>query len=198
MPASRIPNLLSIFRLAAAPLLLPAAAAGRTPFLILLILLLTTDGLDGYLARRLGALTPRGALLDSIADHVMSIAAFAGVWVLWPQPIKQEARYVVLIAAAYILPVVYSLARYSRLFAYHTLLSRFAGALAAAAILPFLAGWTSLPFRLAAVVEVLVALEYLTISFLLPDHRGTVRSVFAARRMAVTATGSVDPARNPS
>lgn len=196
MPASRIPNLLSTFRMAAAPLLLPAAATGRIPFLILLGLLLASDGLDGYLARRLGALSARGALLDSVADHVMAVCAFAGVWLLWPQPLKQEARSVVLIASAYILPVVYSLARYGRLFAYHTVLSRIAGALTTSAILPFLLGWTSLPFRLAAVVEVLVALEYLTISVLLPDHRGTVRSVFTARRMT-SRPASVDPARNP-
>jgi cardiolipin synthase (CMP-forming) len=198
MPPSRIPNLLSYSRMAVAPLLVPAAAAGKTPFVVLLVLLLLTDGLDGYLARRLGALSPRGAMLDSIADHVMSVCAFGGVWLLWPQPLRQEAVYVVMIASAYILPVIYSIARYGRLFAYHTLLSRFAGALAAASILPFLFGWTSIPFRLAALVEVLVALEYLTISILLPEHRGTVRSVFAARRIAGTSSGNVDAARNPS
>jgi hypothetical protein len=137
-------------------------------------------------------------MLDSIADHAMSIFAFAGVWHLWPAPLRQEAPYVALIAAAYILPALWAIARYGQLFAYHTVLSRVAGALTAAAIVPFLMGWTSLPFRVASLVEVLVALEYLTISILLPDHRGPIRSILAARRMALESGGSVDPASHPS
>lgn len=198
MPPSRIPNFLSLTRLLAAPLLVPCALAGPVPFLALLGLLLLTDAVDGYLARRLGAFTPRGAVLDSVADHAMSISAFVGIWHLWPAPIRQEAPYVALIAAAYILPVLWAIARYGHLFAYHTVLSRIAGALTAAAIVPFLMGWTSLPLRVASLVEVLVAMEYLTISVLLPDHRGPIRSILAARRIALESGGSVDPARHPS
>jgi phosphatidylglycerophosphate synthase len=195
---SRIPNFLSLSRLAAAPLLVPAAWIGSAVFLLLLALLLLTDALDGYLARRLGAFTSRGALLDSIADHATSICAFAGIWHLWPVPLRRDAPYVVLLAVAYVLPVIYSVARRGQLLAYHTLLSRLAGALTASAILPFLLGWTSLPFRLAACAEGLVALEYLTISVLLPDHRGPIRSVLEARRIAGGSGASVDPASHPS
>jgi phosphatidylglycerophosphate synthase len=198
MPPSRIPNLLSLLRMVTAPLLVPAATAGRTTFLVLLTLLLVSDGLDGYLARRLGALSARGAMLDSIADHVMSICGFAGIWYLWPQPLRQEAPWVVLIVSAYTLPVIYSLLRFGRLLAYHTFLSRIAGFVAAAAVLPLLLGWSGVPLRVAAVLELLVASEYVTISILLPDHRGPVRSLLAARRMAGSSDVSVDPAENPS
>ncbi|NOT09540.1 MAG: CDP-alcohol phosphatidyltransferase [Gemmatimonadales bacterium] len=184
--------------MAAAPLLLPAATAGRAPFLAVLGLLLATDGLDGYLARRLGAITPRGALLDSVADHVMCACAFAGAWRLWPGPLNREASYVALIAAAYGLPVLYALLRFGRLLSYHTLLSRIAGIAMTAALLPLLYEWSGLPFRIAAIVEVGVALEYVTISILLPEHRGPVRSLLAVRRLAGPPQArSVDPVGDP-
>lgn len=175
----RLPNILSTARLIGAPLLIPAAMAGPWVFLAWLITLLVSDGLDGILARRWGAETERGRLLDSWADHAMAVCAFGAVWVLWPEPIRREAVYVFIIAAAYSIPAAYAIIRFGRLFAYHTPLSRLAGAVMALALLPFLFQWTAVPFRIAAGLEVLVALEYFTIS-LLRNGR------------------SVDPAQHPS
>jgi CDP-diacylglycerol--glycerol-3-phosphate 3-phosphatidyltransferase/cardiolipin synthase len=64
-----LPNLLSLSRLplaAAFPL-----AVSRPPIaLVVLVAAGTTDVLDGWLARRIGASTTTGALLDPIADKI--------------------------------------------------------------------------------------------------------------------------------
>lgn len=194
----RLPNILSTARLIGAPLLVPAAMVSPWVFLAWLIALLVSDGLDGILARRWGVETATGQLLDSWADHAMAVCAFGAVWVLWPEPIRRDAMYVATIAAAYSVPAAYAVLRTGRLFAYHTRLSRLAGAVMALALLPFLFQWTAVPFRIAAGLEVLVALEYFTISLLLPEHKGTIRSVFEARRLALGVGQSVDPARYTS
>lgn len=65
----KIPNLLSILRI---PLSLGMIfiATFSIPFFVLYTLAGATDALDGFLARKLNACTPFGAIIDSIADIV--------------------------------------------------------------------------------------------------------------------------------
>ena len=79
----RLPNKLTLTRMAAVPVLLalyPAAVALQSVFLFALCALIfasaaITDMLDGYVARRYGAVTPLGALLDQIADKLLMTAS---------------------------------------------------------------------------------------------------------------------------
>jgi cardiolipin synthase len=82
---SNLPTLLTIFRIAAAPALaglvlwasqivhVNAQTAGQVYLaaLVLFIAASLTDWLDGYLARKLDAVTPLGAALDHAADKVL-------------------------------------------------------------------------------------------------------------------------------
>lgn len=75
-----LPNSLSLVRIGAAPVLvlmllspgraLSAAAAA------LFALVCLTDWLDGYLARRMGIITPLGKFLDPLADKLLITTAF--------------------------------------------------------------------------------------------------------------------------
>lgn len=75
-----IPNLLTVFRLIAAPMvglvyvLLPSPWADWIA-LSLFISASLTDYLDGYLARKWGQITPFGRMLDPIADKAMVLIA---------------------------------------------------------------------------------------------------------------------------
>ena len=81
----RLPDLLSGARILLIPVLTMAALAGNGRLVGFGLLLAgATDFLDGYLARRLGAATPRGARLDALADNL--ILVFALVWLFWLHP----------------------------------------------------------------------------------------------------------------
>lgn len=76
-----IPNLLSLSRLAAAPVLFWFEwKKGFRCALILMFLAAWTDAFDGYLARRWNSSSRVGEVLDPIADKVLLTAAFLGLW----------------------------------------------------------------------------------------------------------------------
>lgn len=79
MPIYTIPNLITVLRLAAIPVLivvfyLPVPQA-RGICAILFGLAAITDWLDGYLARRWQQTSPFGAFLDPVADKLMVVVA---------------------------------------------------------------------------------------------------------------------------
>lgn len=65
------PNLVSLARLALVPVALGLIAAGHRGLAVgALAVMVLTDGLDGYLARRLSRITEIGKILDPAADKV--------------------------------------------------------------------------------------------------------------------------------
>lgn len=76
-----LPNLLSLARLAIAPFLFWLLWRGHFNAALVAILVAgITDGLDGYLARRLGISSRTGEVLDPIADKVLLSGAFVALW----------------------------------------------------------------------------------------------------------------------
>lgn len=75
-----VPNLVSFYRLAMAPVLVALALYDeRTLFIVLLCISFATDVLDGLIARIWHLSTALGARLDSIADELTFLAALVGV-----------------------------------------------------------------------------------------------------------------------
>lgn len=76
----RLPNLISLARLVAAPLVAWLLYGGR--FRIALFVLLVaglTDWLDGYSARKLGLTNRIGVVLDPMADKVLLVVVFVSL-----------------------------------------------------------------------------------------------------------------------
>jgi CDP-diacylglycerol--glycerol-3-phosphate 3-phosphatidyltransferase len=92
-PAVNLPNAITLSRLVLTAVFVVAMGfeglAGRMTALICFSVAAASDWLDGYLARRLGLVTPLGKLLDPLADKIlvcaafvfMSVEGFAPVWV---------------------------------------------------------------------------------------------------------------------
>jgi cardiolipin synthase (CMP-forming) len=76
-----LPNLLSLARLAIAPYLFWLLWRGHfNAALAAIVVAGITDGLDGYLARRLQVSSRAGEILDPIADKVLLSGAFVALW----------------------------------------------------------------------------------------------------------------------
>jgi CDP-diacylglycerol--glycerol-3-phosphate 3-phosphatidyltransferase len=84
-------NAVSLGRVVATPVLIAMVAGGGAswPAVAFWFVLSTTDGLDGWLARRHGT-TRSGAFLDPLADKIVVLAAMAalvGLGVFWWLPV---------------------------------------------------------------------------------------------------------------
>jgi cardiolipin synthase len=73
-----IPNFLSLLRLAIGPLLF--LELSHVQRLVVVVLAGITDGLDGWLARRLGQSSRIGAVLDPICDKGFALCALGFCW----------------------------------------------------------------------------------------------------------------------
>lgn len=94
MPASSaivtVPNILSFARIVTIPLFCWLAANERTRVwgILLFAVVVSTDWVDGYVARRTGQVTELGRILDPVADRLAIAAglvtfAIAGIFPLW-------------------------------------------------------------------------------------------------------------------
>ena len=74
---SQIPNLLTLLRIAACPVLVLLLRGGSYDLAMLLFLAAgITDGLDGYIAKRYHCVSSLGAILDPIADKLLIASAY--------------------------------------------------------------------------------------------------------------------------
>src|ERR687897_1536546 len=78
-----VPNLLTVLRILAVPVLV-VALLGETPdgdviAAVVFALAALTDGLDGYIARRQQSVTNFGKLMDPLADKLLVVAALVSL-----------------------------------------------------------------------------------------------------------------------
>lgn len=185
-----IPTALTVFRLLSAPVLMVLAYMGRERyFLWLAIAALLSDVLDGALARRLGASSETGRLLDSWADLLIALVSFAGATLLWPDTMREEAGYFALVLAALVIPNAWGLLRFRRLLGYHTISAKASGVLLAVGAVLLFIGLTPIPFRVAAFIELVVAAEYIAISLIVPQWNGEMKSAWHAWRLRRESMG---------
>jgi len=81
----RAPNLVSLLRIPLA-VAFPFVADSKPAALTVLALAGATDVLDGQLARRLGAVTALGAVLDPVADKIFALSAMGSLLALHRLP----------------------------------------------------------------------------------------------------------------
>lgn len=74
---SHLPNILTLMRLAAAPVLVVLLRDERHALaLALFVIAGLSDGLDGYIAKRYSHVSRLGAILDPVADKVLIVSAY--------------------------------------------------------------------------------------------------------------------------
>jgi len=192
-----LPNVISALRMGLAPVLIWLAFKGRGDFfLMVLALSIFTDAIDGYLARRFNQVTELGAQLDSWADLIIYAVMLLGLWKLWPEIFAREDIYLLFAFSGWLVPLLVCLARFRKFPSFHTLGAK----LAALCLTPcyFIATiWDfSLPFRLVLVFYLLVALEQLLITVVLPHWQSNVSSLRRALAIARREHQKAESAEN--
>jgi CDP-diacylglycerol--glycerol-3-phosphate 3-phosphatidyltransferase len=188
-------NALTAFRLViAAPFMLVFAIAGeRELFLWMLVASFFTDFIDGTVARLSGRPNRFGAMLDSWADVTAYVSIAISVWLLWPELVRREWMPFTAIVASFVMPSIVGLAKFGRFTSYHTLLVKAAVAATAVGLLLLLWGGPAWPFRLAAALALLAALEEIAITSVLEEPRSNVRGICAVWRSRRRGRGAGHP-----
>jgi len=179
-----IPNVLSLFRIAAAPFLLLVSYNGEeTLFYLLFALMLVSDVLDGYLARKLHQCSRIGTKLDSIGDFLTYISIPFATWWLWPEIIRAETPYLVSALIIYLLPSVVAFAKFRQMVAYHTWITKITAVVMSLGIILLLFTKENTLFHIAVYVLAVEAAENLLITFALAKPRTNVRSLWHVLRL---------------
>lgn len=128
-----IANLLTIYRIAAAPVIAGLAIAGqREAFFLLLIISLATDAIDGPIARWTSSVSRLGARLDTIADGLTTLVGLLGIFIFERHEIGQEIALLYAFLATYALAGLACLMKFGVLPSYHLLLAKIGAVLAGA------------------------------------------------------------------
>ncbi len=177
----RLPNLLSLTRLAAVPVLAALAFTGRpSPTLLLFAAALVTDALDGFLARRLGCVSERGARLDSLGDLGIWLVFPICVWWLWPDLVERELTCVMIALASFAAPLAAGILKFGRLTSYHTWGAKFAAVAMSAGLLGLFGFGEVWLFYAATSILALAAVEELAITTILVQWKCDVPTVVHA------------------
>jgi phosphatidylserine synthase len=178
-----IPNLLSLYRLAAAPVAAWMALEGRRDaFFVLVLVSLASDLVDGPIARLSGQESKIGAKLDTIADACTLLAGILGLHLFEGQNMEPDLAWLGLFLASYAVAAITSLVKFGTLPAYHLYLSKAAAFCAGAFFVWLYLNDFSRPFFLAVVgLGVLANLESLLVTLFLKRFRSDVGSLFALR-----------------
>jgi cardiolipin synthase (CMP-forming) len=123
-----IPNALSLYRLFSFPFVMIFIFLGHENLFAFFIWLnLTTDILDGVIARRFNQITEIGAKIDGIADSGTYILALTGVLVFKWADIQPHALSFFLFIGLFIISRLFSLIKLGIFFSYHSFTAKISG-----------------------------------------------------------------------
>ena len=172
-----IPNIFSILRIISVPFLIYIASIGRgNLFLILAAISLSTDAIDGYVARKLNQVTTLGTTLDSIGDMMMYFTMPLCGWLLWPEMVMNEIGYIAVLMISFIVPMIAGALKFGRMPSYHTWLAKTSTMFISIATMVWFIWQYPVLFRAAVVIQILVMTEYIAITIRLKKWRGNIPS----------------------
>ncbi|MGC9351186.1 MAG: CDP-alcohol phosphatidyltransferase family protein [Sulfurovum sp.] len=176
-----IPNLLSLFRIVAAPfLLLSGWLEMPTLFFALFGTMLLSDALDGFIARRLHQTSSFGARLDTYGDILAYLSTLGAAWWLWPALIHHELPYIIAAALLYAIPALFSLVKFGHLASYHTWITKISAILMGVGVVILLFFKEPMLFHWAVYFLLLETVENIAITLLLKEQQTNIHSFWHA------------------
>ena len=175
-----VPNLLSFYRLAMAPIIIALALTEqRTAFIVLLCISFVTDVLDGYIARTWNLATPLGAWLDSIADELTYVAALVGIFQFEYQALQPHISMLYMFIGFVVLAALVPMVKFRKAPSFH-LYSFKANALLQGVFIVtlFVFGFNPYLYYLAMAVGILACLEAIGVALVIDKPISNARSLF--------------------
>ncbi len=171
---------LSAYRMLAAPLLIYAILSNKKwLFLILAVISLTTDAVDGFIARHRHQTSQRGSQLDSYGDLLTLILMLAGLFRFQLDFLKENSILLSILLGLYFLEVILAVIKYGKPSSFHTYLAKASFVLLGLLYLSlFLVGPVSWLFYTSVILAILSLLEELLILAILPEWRANVKGLY--------------------
>jgi CDP-diacylglycerol--glycerol-3-phosphate 3-phosphatidyltransferase len=189
--ARYLPNLLTVLRLLAVPVLTALATSRlETAFTWLLIAALLTDVADGWIARAWALESRIGAQLDTLADSALMIVAIYGIWAFHRDVMTGHAVACSLAIGLWALENLLALLRYGRLSSFHTYLSKFAANVLGVFVgILFVFGFEPWLFYVAIGATILASVEELALLAVLGEWRADVQGLWWVLRNSRSRRG---------
>lgn len=174
-------NGITLYRIVTAPLLLVLLFLKQYDlFKWLLAVSFFTDLIDGFLARKYKVTSILGTKLDSIGDDLTVAVAVTGLFVIFPEFIRQQKWVFIILLSLFLIQMTYALTRYGKMTNFHTWLAKTAALLQGIFLL--LTFFTGQPYLLlfytAAIVTILELIEEIILVYLLPEWKANVRGLY--------------------
>lgn len=178
-----VPNAFCIIRLAGSLGLIAVAIMDRpTSFLVVFVLLIFTDWIDGRFATWLQQRTTFGARFDSVADAAMYAALLFGCVWFRADALFAQGAWIVAALGSYVLSCTFALAKFRRLPSHHTYSAKVAAVMTVVAALALLTDYTIWPLRAATVAVSCANLESALITLLSDQWKADVPTAWHALR----------------
>ncbi len=175
-----LPNALCTGRFIGSFALLPLALADLPYwFVSAYLVLITSDLIDGPIARKLHQRSNLGAHLDSVADLTLNSCLLVGVVILCWEVLRHELILIGTIVISYGVSMLFGFWKYKRLIAYHTYIAKSTQWMAMIAAVCLVLDWSVWPFRVTAVAVTVGNLEAMAITAVLARWQTDVPSIFS-------------------
>ena len=172
----------SVYRIMAAPVLLVVAFIDeREVFSWLLLISYLTDGIDGFLARRLKLSSARGSQLDSYGDQLTFGVALVGIWVFENDFLRENLVLILIAIVPYFIQVILAFRKYGKATAFHTYLAKLSAIVQAIFILWLLFFEPVYPlFYLMIILGIAETLEEITLIIMYDKWVEGVKGIYWA------------------
>jgi cardiolipin synthase len=175
-----VPNLLSFYRLISFPFVLYFAFTHQERiFVILLVINLISDILDGLIARTFKMQTRFGAKLDSYADIGMYITAILGVVLFKAEDLAPHMVSLILFIVAFILPKIISYYKFREFPSLHLYSSKIGGYMQGFFFFAlFVYGFNALFYYIVIIWGILSFIEQVVVVVMASEPKSDVKGLY--------------------
>ena len=162
------------------PVMIWGAKAGWSGIWLaaIVVIALVDDIYDRVMARRWGCDTPAVRMSDSLADTVFYLGVAAALWIRKPEVLRDNWILIAVLFSLEGARYVFDLRKFGRAASYHSYIAKVWGLILAAAMVGVFAfGGFRVMVPIAAAWGILVNLEGLTMSIMLPRWKNDVKTL---------------------